>query len=236
LSGLSQAVPALQVGTFACEQTLLAAARALAGHTLSELSYAVGIELPDAPRRDKGFIGRIAERALGLHPMPGAQPAATDFEELGIELKTLPVNARLRPRESTFVCYVKLGTLIEVPWEESRVALKLTRVLFLPVESVGELAFGERRIGRAFLWSASAEQTEVLREDYAELGRRVLDGHAEALDARVGRALQLRPKAAHGGVRVRSTDGDGIPWRLTPRAFYLRAGFTEQLLRAALED
>ena len=226
----------MQHGAFACETALLSAARALAGYTLAELSGAVGVPLPDAPRRDKGFIGRVAERALGLHPVPGAQPATTDFTALGIELKTLPVNVALRPKESTFVCYVKLGTLIEVPWEESRVALKLARVLFLPVESDAELAFGERRIGRAFLWSASAEQLHVLREDYAELGRRVLDGHAEALDARVGQALQLRPKAAHGGVRVRITDGDGIPWRLTPRAFYLRAGFTEQIVRAALAE
>jgi DNA mismatch repair protein MutH len=169
-----------------------------------------------------------------LYPVPGVPPSAADFEALGVELKTLPVTARMRPRESTFVCYVPLVQLTEIPWEQSRVAKKLARVLFLPVESGETLRFGERRIGRAFLWSASDEQADILRSDYAELARRVGEGHVEALDARVGRALQLRPKAAHGRVRVRLTDGDGVPWRLQPRGFYLRASFTEQLLAASL--
>jgi DNA mismatch repair protein MutH len=228
------AVPVLHTGAFESEAALLSAARALAGHTLAELAQALGMALPEDTSRDKGFIGRVAERALGLYPVPGMPPLAADFEALGIELKTLPVTARLRPRESTFVCYVPLVQLTETPWEQSRVAKKLARVLFLPVESGESLSFGERRIGRAFLWSASDEQAEILRGDYAELARRVSEGHVEALDARVGRALQLRPKAAHGRVRVRLTDGDGVPWRLQPRGFYLRASFTEQILAAAL--
>jgi DNA mismatch repair protein MutH len=226
----------LNVGPFADEAALLTAARGLAGFTLAELAVAVCQGLPEEPRRDKGFIGRVAERALGLH-LHAVSPlvAAADFAALGIELKTLPVTAQLTPRESTFVCYVPLHQLTELPWEQSRVASKLSRVLFLPVEAAGpRLAFGSRRFGRAFLWSPSAAQTALLRADYEELARRVQEGHAEGLSARVGQVLQLRPKAAHGGVRVRVTDGDGLPWRLQPRGFYLRASFTKQLLEAAL--
>jgi DNA mismatch repair protein MutH len=220
---------------FADEATLLTAARALAGYTLAELAKAVCQGLPAEPLRDKGFIGRVAERALGLH-LHGVSPlvAASDFAAIGVELKTLPVSAQLTPRESTFVCYVPLNQLTELAWEQSRVAHKLSRVLFLPIESGAALKFGERRFGRAFIWSPSAEQTAVLRADYEELARRVQEGHAEALNARVGQVLQLRPKAAHGSVRVRVTDGDGVPWRLQPRGFYLRASFTKQLLQDAL--
>lgn len=223
---------ALTPGPFADEAALLAAARGLAGYTLAELAAALEEALPAAPRRNKGFIGRIAERALGL----GASPlTAADFAELGVELKTLPVTQALRPKESSFVCYVSHQQLRETCWEDSRVALKLARVLFLPIESGDDaLAFGQRRVGRAFLWSPCPEQLRVLREDYAELASRVVDGHAEALDARVGRVLQLRPKAARGNARVRVVDGDGVPWRLQPKAFYLRASFTEQLVRASL--
>ena len=227
--------PVVHTAAFASEDALLTAARGLAGFTLSELAEAVCQGLPREPLRDKGFIGRVAERALGLH-LHGVSPseAAADFAALGIELKTLPVSKELSPRESTFVCYVPLVQLTELPWEQSRVAHKLRRVLFLPIESGRELAFGARRLGRAFLWSPSAEQIELLRCDYEELARRVAAGHAEALDARVGQVLQLRPKAAHGRVRVRVTDGDGVPWRLQPRGFYLRASFTKQLLHEAL--
>jgi DNA mismatch repair protein MutH len=228
---------ALHAAPFANEGALLRAARALAGFTLSELAHAVCQGLPAQPLRDKGFIGRVAERALGLHHH-AVSPliAASDFAALGIELKTLPVTSALTPRESTFVCYVPLTQLTELSWEESRVAHKLARVLFLPIESGRALQFGARRFGRAFMWSPNAEQTELLRADYNELARRVQEGHAEALDARVGRVMQLRPKAAHGGVRVRVTDGDGMPWRIQPRGFYLRASFTKQILQAALGE
>jgi len=230
------AAPCLRRGPFATRDLLLSAARALAGYTVAELARAVCSGLPSDPLRDKGFIGRVAERALGLHELVGAPPSAADFGALGVELKTLPVTRDLRPRESTFVCYVRLLQLTETPWESSRVAEKLANVLFLPIESAPGLGFAQRRIGRAFLWSPSSEHTELLRTDYMELAQRVLDGHAEALDARVGRVLQLRPKAAHGAVRVRMTDGDGVPWRMQPRGFYLRASFTQQLVAAALCD
>lgn len=229
------AVPALRTEAFSDEGALLSAARGLAGYTLAELASAVCQGLPREPLRDKGFIGRVAERALGLH-LHNVSPltAASDFAALGIELKTLPVTQRWVPRESTFVCYVPLSQLTELPWEHSRVAAKLARVLFLPIEAGRALEFGERRFGRAFLWSPNADELALLRADYEELARRVQEGHAEAVDARVGRVLQLRPKAAHGGVRVRVTDGEGVPWRLQPRGFYLRASFTKQLLQAAL--
>jgi DNA mismatch repair protein MutH len=227
--------PPVHTAPFVHEAALLQAARGLAGFTLAELANKVCQGLPAAPHRDKGFIGRVAERALGLH-LHGVSPlvAASDFAALGIELKTLPVTSTLTPRESTFVCYVPLNQLTELPWEESRVARKLARVLFLPIESGRALAFSERRFGRAFLWSPDVQQLALLRADYEELARRVLEGHVEALDARVGQVMQLRPKAAHGSVRVRVTDGDGLPWRLQPRGFYLRASFTKQLLHAAL--
>jgi DNA mismatch repair protein MutH len=222
-------------GAFADEVALLTAAQNLAGHTLAEVAAAVDQRLPVAPQRDKGFIGRVAERALGL-TATRAQPSPADFAALGVELKTLPVTRALRPRESTFVCYVQLPQLTEIAWEQSRVAVKLARVLFLPIESEPGIEFAQRRVGRAFLWSPSEQQRDVLRSDYIAIAERLLAGHAEAIDARMGSALQLRPKAAHGGVRVRVIDGEGVPSRLQPRAFYLRTSFTEQLLRASLRS
>jgi DNA mismatch repair protein MutH len=250
--------PPLAAGAFLNEAQLMAAAIKLAGFTLGELAAGLDCALPDEPARHKGFIGRCVERALGL-PLQAAVPrsqrgvrsargAATaartsdarpfepDFAALGIELKTLPVSRNLRPRESTFVCHARLSQLVDTAWEEARVALKLARVLFLPIESEPGLGFAQRRIGRAFLWSADAEQDAILRGDYAEIVRCIAEGHVEVLNARIGRALQLRPKAAHGAVRVRISDPDGAPLLAMPRAFYLRASFTEQLLRAALAD
>ena len=207
---------------------LVEKARRFAGCTIAELAALQAMPLPAAPERAKGFVGRLVERALGV---PGGGGAVTDFPEC--ELKTLPVDVRGRPRESTFVCHVPLTHLVEVGWEASRVRAKLARVLFVPIES-GPCAQADRRIGCAFLWEMGARQEAVLRADYQCLADLIARGQLERIDARWGTALQIRPKAAHSGVRVRAHDTDGVPMRVLPRAFYLRAAFTGGLLRDAL--
>ena len=174
-------------------------------------------------------MGRIVERALGLSAAP---LSAADFETLGVELKTLPVSGSSRPRESTFVCYVALSSLVETPWEASRVACKLARVLFVPIESEPHLRLAERRVGSArvlLVAIATRERTLAGRLRRASPQVRAASGQLETLDARVGRVLQLRPTAAHGAVRVRASDGEGVPCMAQPRAFYLRAGFTGEV-------
>jgi DNA mismatch repair protein MutH len=212
-------------------EDILVRARALAGRTLGELARAFDLPLPAAPARAKGYVGGLIERALGA---TGSTRDATDFPSC--ELKTLPVDALGRPRESTFVCTVSVLQLRETPWETSRVRAKLERVLFVPVETTSELAQPERRVGRAFLWQMQPDEERVLSDDYALLAERATHAECEKTDARWGAVLQIRPKAAHAGIRVRAHDLEGVPMRVQPRAFYLRAAFTRQLLRAALPD
>jgi DNA mismatch repair protein MutH len=214
---------------FEAASQLLSLAHTLAGRTLSEVALGLNLPLPAAPSRAKGFVGGLIERALGA-PRVSREP--TDFPSC--ELKTLPVDGLGRPRESTFVCCVTLAQLRETPWEASRVRAKLARVLFVPVEAAAELTHPERRVGRAFLWQMGAEQEALLRDDYALLAERVAQCDVEKTDARWGRVLQIRPKGAHAGVRTRAHDLDGVPLRVQPRAFYLRASFTRELLQQAL--
>jgi DNA mismatch repair protein MutH len=217
------------LGDFEDASQLLMRAHTLAGRTLGEVALGLDLPLPAAPSRAKGFVGGLIERALGA-PRVSREP--TDFPSC--ELKTLPVDAQGRPRESTFVCCVTLAQLRETPWEASRVRAKLARVLFVPVEAAAEVAHPERRVGRAFLWQMRAEEEALLREDYALLAERVAHCDVEKTDARWGRVLQIRPKGAHAGVRTRAHDLEGVPLRVQPRAFYLRAAFTRELLRDAL--
>lgn len=213
------------------ELTLLRLARGFAGRTLGELARELSLPLPAAPARAKGFAGRLMERALGVRE---SAERATDFPSC--ELKTLPIDARGRPRESTFVCHVLLPQLLEIDWEQSRARAKLARVLFLPIEAAPDVSFAERRIGCAFLWVMSPAQEATLRDDYVQIAERVAGGQLESFDARLGVALQVRPKAAHAGVRVRAYGLDDGPVAVLPRAFYLRASFTAELVRAALDS
>ncbi|MEM6957889.1 MAG: DNA mismatch repair endonuclease MutH [Myxococcota bacterium] len=207
------------------EAELLARARTLAGRTLAEVAPRVQMTLPETLRRQKGFVGQMVERALGASAGSRSEP---DFVELGIELKTLPIDERGKPKESTFVASLVLSSLEEIDFEDSLVAKKLSRVLWVPVEATGALT--ERRIGGAILWQPSPEERAVLREDYERIADLVVEGQHDAITGHLGAYLQVRPKAADGSQKREVIDGEGrIAWS-GPRGFYLRPTFTARVL------
>jgi DNA mismatch repair protein MutH len=181
------------------------------------------MEAPGRGARTKGKVGVLVERALGA---TGGSSATHDFPELGIELKTIPLDCRGRVTESTYVCTLSLAEADRAEWETSWVRRKLAHVLWVPV--VG--SDGERRFGSPLLWRPTAEQESVLRADFEDIVGAIGMGAIERLTARDGRFLQLRPKAAHGRVRTRAPGWDGDVLETVPRGFYLRARFTAAIL------
>ncbi len=180
--------------------------------------------------RRKGKAGQLIERALGA---TAGAASAPDFVSLGVELKTIPVDARGRPRESTYVCTVPLAAADRADWPSSRVRAKLAHVLFVPiVHEPGQTANGaQARVGRPLFWRPSAHQESVLRGDFDDVMGLIALGRIEGLTSHLGRWLQVRPKAAHGQIRTRAFGADDEPLATLPRGFYLRARFTAALLR-----
>lgn len=207
-------------------EALIERARALAGRSLGELSYALGAELADDSTKTKGKFGVLLEAALGA---TGGSGKSRDFPELGVELKTLPVRPDGIPTESTYVCTLHVQSASELAWESSWVKDKLSRVLFVPVQG-GKGPWADRLLGRAFLWSPSAEEEATLRKDFEDLVGMVVSGRVESLSAHHGVALQVRPKAADGSktATVRTDDGELV--QTVPKGFYLRTSFTGALL------
>lgn len=209
------------------EGELLRRAQGLAGMRLADLATSLGAKVPEDLRRAKGFVGGLLEGALGATAGSRALP---DFPELAVELKTLPVNRRGVPLESTFVCTIPLADIGDVEWADSRVRRKLLRVLWIPVEGERTIAVAERRIGQPLLWSLGTEDERILRQDWEELAGLIGRGHVESLTGHLGRFLQIRPKAADSKSRRMGFDAEGVPFAALPRGFYLRASFTRALL------
>jgi len=210
------------------EAELLQRARALAGLRIGQLAERFSLSAPADLRRAKGFVGALVERALGA---TAGSRAAPDFEALGIELKTLPVDARGRALESTFVCTIPLVEIGEVEWLSSRVRRKLNRVLWVPVQGERQIPVPERRIGEPLLWALTAEAEAALRFDWEELAGIIGRGDVESITGHIGRCLQIRPKAADSHARRRGIDADGVGFAALPRGFYLRASFTSEIVR-----
>jgi DNA mismatch repair protein MutH len=210
------------------EEELLSRCHALAGLTLGQLAERVRWPTPEDLRRNKGWVGELLETALGATAASLPEP---DFTHLGIELKTIPVDAGGRPRESTHICTVPLVDHVGLTWDNSLARRKLARVLWIPVEAGPEIPLSERRIGAALLWSPTPEQEAVLKADFEELMDMVCLGQVEQITAHYGTWLQIRPKAADSRAVTEGIGPSGETVLTLPRGFYLRAAFTTELLR-----
>ncbi|MCH2108895.1 MAG: DNA mismatch repair endonuclease MutH [Polyangiaceae bacterium] len=209
------------------ETELLERANKLAGLALGTLAARLSIPVPEDLKRQKGWVGMLLEKALGAVAASRAEP---DFLQLGIELKSLPVDHRGRPVESTFVCSIALPEIADIEWEESRAWKKLRRVLWVPVQGKKEIAPADRVIGAPLLWSPGESERMVLRSDWLQLSAMIAEGRTAEITGHLGEALQVRPKAARGSSRRLAFDEDGAIYDEQPKGFYLRPSFTRALL------
>ena len=215
------------------ETELLTRARMLAGETLATLARKAEVAMPKDLRHAKGWVGQLLEWHLGA--TAGSKPEQ-DFQELGIELKTLPIDQAGKPLESTFVCVTPLLGITGLRWEESNVRNKLSRVLWIPVEGSRDIPLAARRIATPFIWSPDVAQEAQLRQDWEELMELVALGRIESITAHHGEVLQLRPKAANGQALTSAIGRQGQLIQTRPRGFYLRTLFTQQLLQQAINQ
>ncbi|AIW17875.1 DNA mismatch repair endonuclease MutH [Vibrio coralliilyticus] len=209
------------------ETELLDRARDIAGVSFKELADEANLTVPPDLRRDKGWVGQLLEWHLGA--IAGSKPQQ-DFEQLGIELKTIPISYTGKPLETTFVCVAPLMGVQGLTWETSHVRNKLSRVLWVPVEGEREIPLAERRVGSPLIWSPSASEELQLKTDWEELMELIVLGQVEQITARHGEVLQLRPKAANSRVLTEAYGASGKPIMTLPRGFYLRTQFTAQIL------
>ncbi|TLU61507.1 DNA mismatch repair endonuclease MutH [Thalassotalea litorea] len=213
------------------EQQLIQTAQRLSGITLGDLAAQLGIAVPENLNKEKGWIGLLLERALGASA--GSKPLP-DFPELGIELKTLPIDRDAKVLETTFVSVAPLTGMSGVTWQTSHVKNKMAKVLWVPIISERQLPVAERLICTPFLWQPNPEEEALLQADWQELTDMIVLGEVEKINGKYGEVLQLRPKAANSKAKTKAFDKNGRPFQTLPRGFYLKTGFTQQLLNRHL--
>lgn len=212
-------------------EQLLSQAQSIAGLTFGELADELHIPVPPDLKRDKGWVGMLLERALGA---TAGSKAEQDFSHLGVELKTLPINAEGYPLETTFVSLAPLVQNSGVKWENSHVRHKLSCVLWMPIEGSRHIPLRERHIGAPILWKPTTEQERQLKQDWEELMDLIVLGKLDQITARIGEVMQLRPKGANSRSVTKGIGKNGEIIDTLPLGFYLRKEFTAQILKAFL--
>ncbi|GAA0206940.1 DNA mismatch repair endonuclease MutH [Kangiella japonica] len=209
-------------------QALLDYAQSFAGFTLGELCARYKEQVPQQLLHKKGWVGQFLEMILGATSGSLAQP---DFPELGVELKTLPIDEQGRPLESTYVSVVPLMNIQGLRWENSVVRHKLMHVLWIPIVASREIPIEDRQVAMPFLWQPTSEEEQALKQDFEDVLVQVSLGRIEQLDARLGDILQVRPKAANSKALTDAIGPDGATIKTLPRGFYLRPQFTKRCLQ-----
>jgi len=213
------------------EAELLERAYNLAGLSLGDVAQKIGVKIPANLNKEKGWVGLLLEQALGASA--GSRPEP-DFPQLGIELKSLPINQFGKPLETTFVCVAPLTGLTGITWQTSHIKNKMARVLWVPVISERSIPIAQRIIGTPFIWSPSAEEEQLLAQDWQELTDMIVLGEVENIHGKHGQILQLRPKAANSKALTNAYNKHGQPFKTLPRGFYLKIGFTHGLIKKHL--
>lgn len=209
---------------------LMQRAHNMAGVSLADIAFENGINVPQDLKRDKGWVGQLIELELGA--IAGSKPEP-DFIHLGVELKTIPIDQKGKPLETTYVTVAPLTDIHGLTWEQSVVFHKLQSVLWVPIEGERHIPVGQRRIGTPLLWSPSTVEMALLKQDWEEIMEKIALGDVDNITARHGEVLQLRPKAANSQILTESIGPDGAIQLSNPRGFYLKISFTQQILNNA---
>ena len=208
---------------------LVTSLESIKGRTISDLAAAAGVALPLSPLHGKGFQGELVERFLGASA-PGLP--IPDFPNLGCELKTLPLDASMRPLESTFICAAPLDADAPANFDESILWHKIARVLFVFVVAPRDYPYEKRFVAGYRFWRPDGSQIKAIHSDYEELMEKVKSGRVDEITARDGTVIQMRPKAADGTALTRVSGADGTLIMTRPRGFYMRRSFTMSLMRS----
>src|SRR4029079_6817419 len=115
------------------------------GKTIRDVASLLGTSVG----RDKSAAARVIRLLVGQK----AKGRLGDFERFGVELKTVPIDSRDRPVESTsFPSFIHEELQYET-WPDSDLLGRLNRILFVPIRRSKGQDQGEGVVQKAFFWS-----------------------------------------------------------------------------------
>lgn len=206
---------------------LIKKAKSIIGYSINDIAKKIKFQITDKVKKNKGCIGYIIEKFLGAYH---SNKATIDFPNIGIELKTIPINKYGYPKENTFVCMAPLVRNTGVLWETSYVCKKLSSVLWIPIESNFDIPLKNRRIGYPKLWIPNKIEKEKLKNDWNELMKIIIFGNICNITSDYGVILMLKKKYSNNNIYTQAVGFNGKKIMINPLAFYLRKKFTNFIL------
>ncbi|MFN3634015.1 Sau3AI family type II restriction endonuclease, partial [Exiguobacterium profundum] len=183
--------------------------------------------------RSKGALGHIIEESHFGYPINS--DARPDFEELGIELKVTPFkrnkNGTYSSKERLVLNMIDYHSEHGYSFETSSFLSKATSMLIMLYQYEPDIPIDDYRIYKAFLNEFSAEDLDVMRQDWETIVTKIKRGEAHLISEADTMYLSACTKGANGSV-VRSQPFSEQPAK--PRAFSLKSSYMSGLVRQYL--
>lgn len=207
---------------------LIKKAKSITGCNIDDVAKKIKYKITKKDEKNKGLIGQIIEKYFGVY---SNNKVDCDFPNIGIELKTIPINKYNGfPKENTFVSMAPLTKNTGVLWENSYVCKKLSSVLWIPIENNLKVSLKFRRIGYPKLWIPNKIEQEKLKNDWEELMKIIVCGNIYSITSEYGNIMMLKKKSSNINIYTQAVGINGQKIMVNPLAFYLRKNFTNLIL------
>ncbi|QJC28370.1 MutH/Sau3AI family endonuclease [Enterobacteriaceae endosymbiont of Plateumaris braccata] len=209
------------------EEILFLRATLMTGYCLSNIAEWLNLHIPINLNKDKGWIGKLIE--LYLLGSQQKNIFNQDIPQIGIEIKTIPINEKGNTINNTFICSLPLKNKNFIIWEKSKLYNKLSKILWIPIITKNEnVPFEMRVIGNPILWKPSKENYKNLYKDWLELMKLLVSGKIEYMNYYNGTILLVKTKSNKNKL-IKTINENNEIILTTPRAFYLKKKFTKTL-------
>jgi DNA mismatch repair protein MutH len=203
------------------EEATEARFRPFIGLTITELSKKL-----DCFRTSPGQNGFF--RQLAVKILSRSDQTIPELEKAGIEMKTIRLNARGRPREAMSFPGFKYLEIVDQEWEESSFFEKLeSRFLFVVFQ---EDESGVERLQRVTYWNMPYQDRLEAQRVWEDTKRRVQIDASDLPRTRESRVAHVRPKAANAKDTIPTPQGT----MLVKKCFWLNSSYIAEVLSSDL--
>ncbi|TLS99587.1 MutH/Sau3AI family endonuclease [Aliarcobacter cibarius] len=216
--------------------------------TLGYIARKFNIEIS----KGKNAAATILKKFLGFK---NVNSRIKEFEQLGIQVKIISTRkSDFKPWEAVSFPTFKLKELIKenfyegenefVEWDNCSLLKDINRILFLPIfrEKNKGIPIEDRILGKAFFWSPSIDELEIIKNEWEKYKQEILEGKVKITKIPNGKdykevsglskesdtkIIHIRP---HGKDRD-DRDEDHLGNSIVKQSFWLNKNFLQQLIR-----
>lgn len=225
------------------EQLVLEKINSLEGKSILELSELFDIKVGQSKNR----VAAVMKKVIGFK---NVRSKIKEFEQLGIEIKMINVRKKdYRPMEAISFPAMKLQEFILEEWGESTFLSLIGKILFIPIykehKDINEL--DKLYLGKAFFWTPSSDELEVIQKEWIMYQKEVQDGKCKVTripwNTKKGykevsclskeshtQIIHMRPHGRDSDDR----DEDGLGNSIVKQSFWLNTKFMQQLIKKNL--